>query len=449
MPQLHNSYSTLGRDIKTIFDDLATHLSTQQAEANELRRQLAVSHAAAIKSEEEMSSRFDKYLVDERRQGAADRASLISQITDLVTSTSTTQEQRIGARITEARKDMAMTRVELATANTSFSTSMDAWSQKEAHAIDEIVKHRETLKVKLKQDWASIDEHNKKIQSTTRSVQEETVRIVDSQVQDMASQMQALDDFVARAKTENESVHLAQVNTLQGLGATFNGALAEGKEYKTEICNRLQTYRDEMLHQTVLLDEATSPLDETIGQPLANLRETVLEQPLTDYAPTGETPQKVHYIYPSTLSRTIPHAQLLAASRSKAVNSLPDLLETPLSPSKSIVYNDLVHDPVGLRPTSADDILNASSLREVAVNVNAVGVARNGELVLPTKPDSENFSSSLMNLSTSLMGPPTKKFAADAKLSHKGIRANVSVKGEKENVAPARTRRLRSSVTQT
>ena len=390
-----------------------------------------------MQSEERVAEQLEGLLEEERKQAAGDRQTLLSQITNLVNTTGSAQDERLNQKVQAVRIDLTAARAQFQTADRKYSESMDVWSKKESLLIGEVLKSRDTLKGKMKNDWTAVNEHNNSIQATTRSVHEETVRIVDAQMRDVAIQMQALDDFVTRAQSQNESHHVSHIKSLQGLATSVRESYASTGDHLRSSKKRVQAHGEDMMESGEALKNSLVPLDMTIRQPLSDLRERILQAPLTEYTSTGETPQKTQYQYPKTLPRTQPHEQLLArSSDSPIVAILSDYPEGGASPCKSIVYTDAPDEDVSLiRPLSMD-----GGLREVHVNINA-GNLRSSDLLVSVKPELENIS-----LSSSLMGPPPlkKRATMDSKLPRGGKAGVVKVEG-RENVPLGGGRRLRSS----
>lgn len=141
----------------------------------------------------------------------------------------------------------------------------------------------------------------------------ETVRIVNSQIDDLGVRMAALDDFVARAREQNESHHadcLRAVEELSDSVGTSYGTV--GTHYKAAV-SRMQTLDAEMETETRALHAAAEPLHETLGGPLASLRKEIQATRLQEYEPTGDTPARgASYEYPTTLPRTEDHDVLIA-----------------------------------------------------------------------------------------------------------------------------------------
>ncbi|MCJ1379869.1 kinesin motor protein cin8 [Xylographa soralifera] len=438
--QLHTSYSSLGRDFKNIFEELLKHLNTQKAESDALRKDLSAATDEAFRADALASAQLQSYLEEEKARVAAERGDLLAQITKLVNETGAAQAQRLSSKINAVQADMTSARTDLQAADNKYNDAMENWSKKENSLVDEVVRSRESLKSKMKKDWITVNEHNTSIQATTRSVHEETVRIVDAQMKDMALQMQALDQFVTRARSQNESHHESHLRSFEGLATSVKRSNANMEDHLNSTQERIRVYDTMMSEDGKTLKDTLVPLDSTLREPLTELRGHILGSALIEYTPTGETPQKIQYQYPSSLPRTGPHEKLLMNTMNASITKdLSDIVDVPTSPSKSIVYTDSPSEDIALvRPTSMD-----GGLREVHVNINA-SLSRSAEQSSGSKPELE-----LLHLSSSLMGPPPLKRHAtmDSKLPQKfgaGKAAVIRLEG-RENVPVGGGRRLRSS----
>lgn len=99
------------------------------------------------------SAKLDDVLREEREQAAVDRQSLLMQITNLVMAQGETQEARLSVKIGEVQKDVLSSKESFETSRTQYSQGMDAWNEKEGKLVEEVLRSRETLKSKLKEDW--------------------------------------------------------------------------------------------------------------------------------------------------------------------------------------------------------------------------------------------------------------------------------------------------------
>jgi len=202
---------------------------------------------------------------------------------------------------------------------------------------------------------------------------------VDEQVKDIETQMRALDDFVTRARSQNSQHHDSHVQSLQSLSATVNTSYTNIGTHFTSTYERVRDLGDEMSTQAATMQQNLAPLDSVLRQPLSELRENIAKTAFHEYQPTGETPQKTQYIYPTELPRTEAHEDLIAAMRRP--------FEASRSPSKSmgpglisllpVIFNDEPNSasPTRSRPFSKSLTSDSTSLREVDVNANMVGGA--------------------------------------------------------------------------
>ncbi|KAL8946861.1 MAG: hypothetical protein Q9222_006795 [Ikaeria aurantiellina] len=376
--QLHTSYSSLGRDFKAIFEELVKHVNAQKIEADQLRSQISAAAQEAIQAKAQTSSRLESILGQERAQAAQDRQSLLSQITCLVHRSGETQDERWLSNIAAVRSDIGVSRSNLEARQKAYSESMDVWSQKESLLVDEVLKSREALKSRMKKDWTAVSERNTAIQTTTKSVHEETIRIVDAQMKDMATQMQALDDFVTRARSQNDRHHGSHVSSLQTLASTVNESYSSIGNHFTSTYDRVKDVDVDISAQSQLLQDTLPPLVDTIQQPLSNLRSAITNAPLKEYTPTGETPQKTQYRFPTTLPRTEPHDKILAKLFNNTSTNTPTSLPPP-SPTKSLIYTDTPADlPAVSEDQSRPPTTTTSStsntvvgLREIDMNISS------------------------------------------------------------------------------
>lgn len=301
----------------------------------------------------------------------------------------------------------------------------------------------------LIRDLQVINEHNNTIQNTTRSVHEETIRIVDEQMKDMATQMKALDDFVSRARSQNEQHHESHIQSLEGLASTVNRSYTNIGDHFVSTYDRVREIGLDISSQTTAIQVSLPPLSTIIQAPLTELRYNVTNAPFKEYISTGETPQKRQYGYPNTLPRTESHEKLLIKHSLRQPPSA--------SPSKSLVYTDNPPTTTSAppSPTKAPSAPNPG-LRELDTNValGSSGARHSDPALVNAKPAGD--SSEAIDLSKSVsggMGPPPFKrqnTTGDSKLptkfgGGKGMLrgGGVGEKENRENVGAGR--RLRSS----
>lgn len=204
--------------------------------------------------------------------------------------------------------------------------------------------------------------------------------MVDEQMKDLDMQMTALDDFVTRARSENAGHHAQHEASVAKLSDTVDSSFSNISSHYKETFDRVHDLGEKMGSEIENLQEDLQPLDDSLCQPLSKLREDISNTALREYEPTGETPKRVQYHYPTELPRTAPHDVLIAG--------IPDApLQTPsrptATPSKATpahpIFNDLDTSEgakSSSRPASSDSATNplSQSLREVNANLTTSGL---------------------------------------------------------------------------
>lgn len=180
--------------------------------------------------------------------------------------------------------------------------------------------------------------------------------------------MQALDDFVTRARSQNARHHDSHVASLQGLSTNVKSSYSNIGSHFTSTYERVRDLGEEMSRKTSSLQESLAPLDSVVSQPLAELRDNISKTALQEYQPTGETPQKVQYQYPLELPRTEAHETLLAALRRPKSSSASPSKSTTIVP---VVFNDSAGDEVAFTPPELLERKPTGGLREIDANINA------------------------------------------------------------------------------
>jgi len=151
--QLHTSYSELGKDFKSLFEDLLRHLSAQKAESDRLRQQLEGASQSFVQSNESVAARIQDVLDQERRQAAAEREHLLLQISKLINSQAELQESRFADKAALIRQTILDSSKVFESDVAQFSDGMKVWNTKDDELLNQVAKSREALKVKLTQEW--------------------------------------------------------------------------------------------------------------------------------------------------------------------------------------------------------------------------------------------------------------------------------------------------------
>lgn len=397
---LHASYSSLGKDFRTIFEDLLRHISVQRSESDSLRRQLEDASQTLLRSNESTSAQIETVVNEERRQAAEDRQQLLAQITTLINAHAEQQESRLAGKAARIQDRVKGATETFEGQVTAYSTGMDSWDSNEERLLRDVSQSRDVLKTKLQDDWTvslipcaayddwhanrletqAANEHSTSIQNTTKSVHAETIRVVDEQMKDLAMQMTALDDFVTRARSENAGHHAQHEASVAKLSDTVDSSFSNISSHYKDTFDRVHDLGEKMGSEIENLQEDLQPLDDSLCQPLSKLREDISNTALREYEPTGETPKRVQYQYPTELPRTAPHDILIAGipDAPSQTPSRPTATPSKATPAHSI-FNDLdtsegAKSPS--RPASSDSATNplSQSLREVNANLTTSGL---------------------------------------------------------------------------
>jgi kinesin family member 11 len=178
--------------------------------------------------------------------------------------------------------------------------------------------------------FKSINTKNSAIQASTKAVHEETVKIVDAQLGQMATQMSALDGFVTRARAQNDNIleeHIGGLLQISLHVAQMQMEISQNMEQR-EV--ELQAYQQEATSTNEELRSATDSASSAILSSVKTAQEAIHGDTLQDYVPTGETPQKREWSYPTRLPSTANHQSIIAARR-----GLPDPTVEAKTPSTS------------------------------------------------------------------------------------------------------------------
>ncbi|KAI1119115.1 P-loop containing nucleoside triphosphate hydrolase protein [Nemania sp. NC0429] len=369
---LHASYSTLGKEFKGIFEELLMHNAAQRKESDDLRQQLQGAAENVMQSNTSISARIQTAIEEERRQAAKERNTLLATITSLINSQAEVQESRLANTATYIQRSVQENATVLEGSMAQYTQGMEDWNTRDNQFLDEIATSRETLKSKLQEDWTAANTHSTSIQETTQSVHAETIRVVDEQMQDLDEQMASLDDFVSRARSQNAQHDEQHTTLLQDLSSTVEDSYAKIGDHFQTTYSRVEELGSEMDIDMTEAKQALGPLLDNARQPLANLREDISSTRIKEYQPTGETPQKAVYEFPTELPRTQMPTSLMARLNGES------------SPSKATVFADgslsLLANRSPSRPATSHSMASgdrsrsntlSTSLREVHPNVNS------------------------------------------------------------------------------
>lgn len=344
--QLHSSYSGLGKDFKTMFDELTTQLTAQREEIDDLRSELEEAHRANIEASLAASTQVEAIRDEERKASEEEMTKLKDQMLQLVEASHTRQQERLSGKLNNVQTSLVGTTEQFETADKAYRDGMDKWISQDNDLMASVVKSKDELKARMKTDWTvsapmpnssikanhhqAVNARNTAIQKSTKAVHEETVKIVDAQLAQMTTQMAALDEFVTRARSQNDSHHVDRVQALTDVVSRARDGFGALEKDSEESSTALKDLTQHQKRQRSELEQLTVILEEETRHPLLQLKTEVSGSTLSEYVPTGQTPQKRDWNYPSDLPRTESHDSIIARLR-----GLPDPALATTTPSSA------------------------------------------------------------------------------------------------------------------
>ncbi|KAL4734829.1 kinesin-like protein bimC [Aspergillus similis] len=450
--QLHTSFNNLGKDLKSIFETMATHLSEQKNEINRLRAELQSSNRQNIETTHKASAHLAQAIEEEHVAAEAERELLMSQIKALVEESRQKQFARLKTKIDGVRTEISSSGDMLEQATTQHDRQIDEWVFKSEQFAKDVNASKDDIKTRLQNDWEAFDQRNSTIRKATESVHKETVRIVDVQVDDMGRQMEALDDFVAKARSQNGRYRDAHIATLDTIATGVRDSYSSIEGRVENLTGRMNQFQQEATHHHATLEESIALLSDEVRKPLTDLSSSIRNRSLKEYVATGATPKKRKYDYISVLPSTESHEVLKARLRTtKEMEVLPfnsdDQLSAPSSSPggslpKGFVYND-VEDEVGTHaPTVTNVNPSNTGLREVDANVAARPLVYSTDEKLTDQDGSPIVGPDSATEAEGVNGPPSKRrrsnsVVVDTKLPNKMLARRMAGMMEgRENVPP-------------
>ncbi|KAL2757060.1 hypothetical protein ACRALDRAFT_1075762 [Sodiomyces alcalophilus JCM 7366] len=410
--QLHTSYSSLGKEFKVIFEDLVHHITLQREESDRLRRQLRDATDAVAAQNADIAASVQEVVEKERKQAAEDRETLLRQMASLINAQAEAQESRLAARAAQLQKRVLDSNTSLEDGIARYGRGMDEWDEKEGQLLELVGQSRDIMKNKLRDDWQTANELSTSIQGTTRSVNAETMRVVGEQRENLHVQMEALDEFVTRARSENAAHHERHAAAMDNLSGTVEESLDSIATHFTTTFERVKDLGTEMETETEEAGRKLEPLGEQVCEPLGDLREEIMATSIKEYEPTGETPVKVQYQYPTDLPRTESHRKLLAelngdASPRKQRAEEPDVVADDSDHADHADHPDLFPSPSALAssplPTTTTD--PAATPTTIKTRSSTTGILSDRRQSTDDVPPVPAFSMSLREVNPNLTMP--------------------------------------------
>lgn len=304
--QLHGSYSSLGREFKSIFEDITRQVAEQKSEVERLQSDLLAANTALVESHATANKALVDAVVVEKETAATERTQLLSQITHLINQSAEAQDARLQSHLNTFTASTTAATTTHISAQSIQSDSMTAWSDRSNSLLATLGNSRDTIKSRIKADWSAANGTTDTIKRTTESVHHQTLDIVNAQMSAMDAQLASLDEIITRVRAQNESHHASHTESLTRLAEDVTMGYASIGAHMSTSLDRTEALSSSMAGH---LDNATTTLHElesegAIRSVLSALRDEVSAEEMAEYVPNGNTPAKTVYSYPTALPRT-------------------------------------------------------------------------------------------------------------------------------------------------
>lgn len=151
--QLHSSFSTIGKDFKSIFESMRTHLDEQKSEVNRLRLELQEANRQSVESSRKASANLAHVLEEEQAHAQTERENLMSQIRQLMEDSSQRQTNRLKNKVDGLRAEITSSSDALEQATSQYDRHVDEWIFKEEQFSKDVKASRDEIKLKMRNDW--------------------------------------------------------------------------------------------------------------------------------------------------------------------------------------------------------------------------------------------------------------------------------------------------------
>ena len=150
---------------------------------------------------------------------------------------------------------------------------------------------------------------------------------MDTQMQNVVSQMDTLDDYVTSARGHNETHYLSQTSLLNRLSSNIEASQDTVSQSQLSVSSAVADLRSSA---TAAIDEISMHVtnhDSKLRPHLDRHLQDISNTPIRQNLPTGSTPQKTEYQYPKTL----PTPPLVTSSYAPSPNEdvLAELKQVP------------------------------------------------------------------------------------------------------------------------
>ncbi|KAK6361826.1 kinesin motor protein cin8 [Orbilia blumenaviensis] len=312
--EIRASYIGLGREFKAMFDSCNRHLAAQTQRALDLKLEVEVATKAAVAAQNSAADAVAVVLAEESQKAAQERQQLLAQITQVITASALEQDKRLAQKMGAVQTGLTVTSDRLSSATSNALTRMGQWAEAEEGLKQELGASRDLIKKKLQGDALAAEARTTCIQETANTIHAETIQIVNAQMKSVATNMQTLDEFVTRAREQNERHHRQRVSSLDSVADQVKKSVSSVRSDVDDIKQSVEDIGADVLAATVKAKNALEPFDIHSAMLLSGLKSHTESTVYKNYVPTKSSPKKRAYPFDDDLPKTATREQILNAA---------------------------------------------------------------------------------------------------------------------------------------
>ncbi|EPS43828.1 hypothetical protein H072_2134 [Dactylellina haptotyla CBS 200.50] len=418
------SYISLGRDFKCMFDSCSKHLAMQTQKANELKLEVEAANKAAVAVQSSASDTIAAVLAEESQKAATERQQLLNQITQMISSNGVEQDRRLAQKMESVQNNLSVSGDKLSSATSSICTTMNQWSETEESFKHELSNTRDSIKKRLQSDALAAENKTTSIQNTANSIHAETIQLVNAQMKSVAVNMQTLDEFVTRAREQNERHHRLRVTSLDAVAEQVKTSTSNVRYNVDDVKQAVEDVNTDVLATNLKAKNALEPFHVHGSRLLAGLRGQVEMAAYRDYVPTQSTPRKREYPFSTDIPRTATREQIISANIQKSLRSTtPDTIPPALGDMTGrkrdrVPLGDLSIDPnIAILPLSTTLEKDIGKLVRKDEDVEEIDEI-NGAQPVPT-PSAKVEPA--VDIDAVMSPPPAKKRMVESRITRFGL----------------------------
>ncbi|KAF3918968.1 hypothetical protein ABW20_dc0108397 [Dactylellina cionopaga] len=394
--EIRSSYISLGREFKGMFDSCSKHLAIQTQKANDLKMEVEASNKSAVAAQNSASDTIAAVLAEESQKAAQERQQLLTQITQLISTNALEQDKRLAQKMGSVQTSLNLSGDRLNSSTSNLCKTMNQWAESEETFKQDLSTTRDNIKKKLQTDAMTAENKTSNIQNTANSIHAETIQLVNAQMKSVAVNMQTLDEFVTRAREQNERHHRLRVTSLDAVAEQVKSSTATVRYNIDDVKQAVEDVNADVLASNLKAKNALDPFNVHSSRLLAGLRGQVEMAVYRDYVPTESSPKKREYPFSTEVPKTGTREQILAGN---VLNSLrettPENSDPPVSGIVVETTTSRKRDRVPLADLNVDP--------NVAMVPFSISMDKEGKIAKKLEEDDENEDVSMVQIPT----PPT------------------------------------------